>query len=243
MKSLRFLRCSLLLFLGLNPALPANAQEGPEMGAVIKLVGRAETARGPLRDGDPLYFGDTVTTPARGSWLRMSFDRDGEIWLGPNTRATLGPKEEPAVCDRPTEVAATVILQEGHVWVFHNGDLPTTGPQMVEVRTPTAVICMVGSTVDVKTRRNSSANDSRTFVLVSQGSVVLHPPLGGLRNWSQVHLAKGSLLAFDKRGPAQPIRVDLAGATTALAFARTLLFDNSPRLDLIDPRGMPNPLR
>lgn len=220
-------------------ASAAAADSRAEVGVVRRLVGRAETARGPLAENDPLYLGDVVSTPSPAgstSWLQVDFDRDGELWIGPNTRVTLKPEEQPARCKRERPVAATVRLEEGHVRVAHDQNDPETGPEMVEIHTPSAILCLAGSTVDVMTRRRNSARDPRMFVLVTAGRIVLFPPFEETRYaWDPVHVSANQLLAFDDRGPAQPTPARFDRVPNFLAIGQLFgLLEDSPLQDEVD---------
>jgi hypothetical protein len=171
----------------------------------------------------------------------VKLDQDGEIWLGSNAHLTLGPKEEAGSCARQREVVATLVLSNGHLRVAHDEHGPAAGPGMVEVRTPNATLCLLGTTVDVKARSRNAAHDASTFVFVSAGGVDVSCPVGARHRWRTVRLVAGTLLAFDHHGPAQPIRLSLHVPLSFFDFSQAtlgILEDYSPLEDRFDLRGI-----
>lgn len=220
--------------------LESPAAAPAPLGLVVRSIGGAETPRGPLSSGDPIFLGDQIAVAGSGAWIEIKLDRGGELWLGANARLTLGEMEQVSTCDRPRDVLATLVLANGHLRIAHDERDPAMGPARVEVRTPNATLCLLGSTVDVKARRRNAAHDASTFVFVSAGGVEISCPAGARRPWPTVRLSAGTLLAFDDRGPAQPIRLSLDVPLSFFALAQATLgiLEDSPLEDRIDPRGV-----
>ena len=230
----RRLPSSLLAALLLS--LPGGAS-ATEVGVILEASADVELVRGgqpePARADLGIRTEDMLRTGPQAR-LRLRFDRDGGIELGPSSRIRILTPENPPSCQGGRPVVSTVSLEEGTLWIVHDS---SSGPDRAAVKTTSAVICMLGTRVAVRAdpRGNTQIQVWEGSVEVSSASRTGRRPRVVRKDFQTV-VDKG-------RDPAPPYplggrqRPGDEGVLALLANVLGPILD-SPLLEGIDPGGI-----
>src|SRR5205807_9322743 len=129
------------------PAIPAAA-EGPRIGQVKTVSGEVtilrDTARLPVRPGDPVYTKDIVQTGEHGS-IGISFVDNSVFSSGPDSQ--IGLDEFRFDLASGGEMLAN--MPRGTLSVV-SGEITKKSPGALKIKTPTAILAVRGTTFAVQ---------------------------------------------------------------------------------------------
>lgn len=218
-----------------TPTSPSSAEVGEvasPTGIVEMTELNEEGNERPAAAGASIRLGQALRTGRRSS-VRVTFDRDGEILLGESTRVSFLPAENPTHCRGSRRIAATVSLEEGIFKVRHDKN---SGPDVVEVKTQSALVCLTGTEVVVK-----AGNSGTTEVQVLSGSVEVTSRSKKVRRPGPFKVGEPSSMVVElDQPPSLPLpapasRKRLAENVLSFVFDPYLWFSV---LDGIDPGGI-----
>ena len=128
-------------------ALPAAA-EGPRIGQVKTVTGEVmilrDSARLPVKPGDPVYTKDIVQTGEHGS-IGISFVDNSVFSSGPNSQVGIDEFR----FDAATGGEMLANMPRGTLSVV-SGDITKKSPGALKIKTPTAILAVRGTTFAVQ---------------------------------------------------------------------------------------------
>lgn len=214
-----------LLVAGLSlSALFGRAEE--ELGKVLRVrpmvkVKEGSTRFEPLEENASIRFGQIIKTHKNAA-VRMSFDDDGVLTLWPSTRVVLlqpGPADHRySACT--TGVAARIEVQQGILQVDHDPKKVYLKRKILEIETPDAFICLVGTSIEV----HVDTDPKNTKVVVWETGAWVRHREGG--EWKELKAKQQTVVRERKE-----IVVTAAGRRTTVE--PEALFVDPPALDRV----------